>query len=162
MELKWEEPPKAALIRAQSRSGGQYLDIAIALRERPEQWAKINKEFGSEKSAQSTAQNMRRGITKGFTRGEFEIVADGCSIWARYMGPNEEAQDPRKPAEGAGATSAGDNQPASLAPRIREWAREHGFEVPERGRIPQDIRDQFFANNPDVDLPPPLRAVPQA
>jgi len=31
--------------------------------------------------------------------------------------------------------------------RIREWARASGIEVPERGRIPQKIREAYAAAN---------------
>lgn len=40
-------------------------------------------------------------------------------------------------AGGARATGASD------AAQIREWAREHGYEVSERGRIPAEIREAY-------------------
>lgn len=31
------------------------------------------------------------------------------------------------------------------AAEIRAWARDNGYEVPDRGRIPQEVRDAFDA-----------------
>ena len=28
---------------------------------------------------------------------------------------------------------------------IRAWAREHGFDVPDRGRVSSEVRDAYFA-----------------
>src|SRR5947208_2390380 len=33
----------------------------------------------------------------------------------------------------------------SSAREIREWARSHGHDVPQRGRIPADVREAFEA-----------------
>lgn len=33
------------------------------------------------------------------------------------------------------------------AREIREWARSNGFAVPERGRIPADVREAYESNN---------------
>ncbi|WP_141015276.1 histone-like nucleoid-structuring protein Lsr2 [Nocardioides sambongensis] len=33
------------------------------------------------------------------------------------------------------------------AKEIRDWARSNGFEVPDRGRIPTDVREAFDAAN---------------
>ena len=33
------------------------------------------------------------------------------------------------------------------AKEIREWARSNGFKVPERGRIPADVREAYDAAN---------------
>lgn len=35
------------------------------------------------------------------------------------------------------------SQSGSTAAEIREWARTNGHDVPDRGRIPQDVRDAF-------------------
>ena len=34
-------------------------------------------------------------------------------------------------------------QIAPSAAEVRDWARSNGYQVPERGRIPQDVRDAF-------------------
>ncbi len=33
------------------------------------------------------------------------------------------------------------------AKEIRDWARSNGFKVPDRGRIPADVREAFEAKN---------------
>jgi len=40
----------------------------------------------------------------------------------------------------AGRAAAGGG---TSAKEIREWARENGFAVPERGRIPADVREAY-------------------
>jgi len=40
----------------------------------------------------------------------------------------------------AAATAAG-----ASAKEVREWARENGFDVPDRGRIPADVREAYDA-----------------
>lgn len=32
---------------------------------------------------------------------------------------------------------------SSDASKIRTWAREHGYEISDRGRVPQEIRDAY-------------------
>jgi hypothetical protein len=45
----------------------------------------------------------------------------------------------RRGATGAGASGGG----GTSAKEIREWARENGHEVPERGRIPAEVRSAY-------------------
>ncbi len=47
----------------------------------------------------------------------------------------------RRGARAAAATGG------ASAKEIREWARDNGFTVPERGRIPADVREAFDAAN---------------
>lgn len=42
---------------------------------------------------------------------------------------------------GTGSGNAGD------AAKIREWARENGYEVSERGRIPAEVREAYAKAN---------------
>jgi hypothetical protein len=41
----------------------------------------------------------------------------------------------------------GSGRGTSDAASVREWARANNIEVPERGRIPQTVRDQYAAAN---------------
>ncbi|MDO4791982.1 MAG: Lsr2 family protein [Buchananella hordeovulneris] len=47
----------------------------------------------------------------------------------------------RRRRRGGGAAS----QRTSDAAAIRVWARSRGIEVPDRGRIPADVREQYYA-----------------
>ncbi|MDO5080819.1 histone-like nucleoid-structuring protein Lsr2 [Buchananella hordeovulneris] len=47
----------------------------------------------------------------------------------------------RRRGTGPAATGSSD------AAKIREWAREQGLTVPDRGRIPQDVRAQYYASH---------------
>jgi hypothetical protein len=48
-----------------------------------------------------------------------------------------------------GSSSAGGSGSAggASAKEIREWARSNGYEVPERGRIPADVRSAYDSAN---------------
>lgn len=63
----------------------QYPPIAAALRERPNEWAKVLVKRTA-KTATGFAGNVRRGSFDAFPRGEFEAAARGCDAWMRYVG----------------------------------------------------------------------------
>jgi hypothetical protein len=44
---------------------------------------------------------------------------------------------------GKAAPKAASVRAASNAAEVRAWAQANGYEVPERGRIPNDIRDAY-------------------
>lgn len=64
----------------------------------------------------------------------------------------------RKPRAASG-TSTGKQSDAMA---IRQWAAENGIEVPARGRIPSELREQFMAANPDFVASKPAAKAPQA
>lgn len=52
-----------------------------------------------------------------------------------------------------GRAKRGAGKPAASndAAKVREWARENGYDVPERGRIPGEIRDAYESGTPKAD-----------
>jgi hypothetical protein len=51
---------------------------------------------------------------------------------------------------GGGRRTAAKKSSSSLGPsarEVRDWARSNGFTVPDRGRIPADVRTAFDAAN---------------
>lgn len=46
---------------------------------------------------------------------------------------------------GSGRAAAASSASGASAKEIREWARENGQAVPERGRIPADVREAYEA-----------------
>lgn len=44
---------------------------------------------------------------------------------------------------GKSTSRSGKRATTSNAKEIRDWARSNGYEVPERGRIPADVREAF-------------------
>ncbi|HWJ66345.1 MAG TPA: Lsr2 family protein [Nocardioides sp.] len=48
---------------------------------------------------------------------------------------------------GGRATAAAASGSGASASDIRAWARENGYDVPARGRIPADVRQAFDAAN---------------
>lgn len=129
MEIQWEEPPQTALER-QGTSAGHYVDFANALRERPKQWAlmpapkQVGKTGRTVSSGKAVAQNIRRGKVKGFSRGEFEAVSQEGKVWVRYLGDRA-----------APVTPDHDD----LARKARQWAREQGQNVSERGALSREV-----------------------
>ena len=57
----------------------------------------------------------------------------------------------RKVGRGGGGGKRGGRAAAAAggtsAKEIREWARDNGFTVPERGRIPADVREAYESAN---------------
>jgi hypothetical protein len=47
----------------------------------------------------------------------------------------------------AASSGAGSNGGGASAKEIRDWARANGQDVPERGRIPADVRSAYDAAN---------------
>lgn len=48
----------------------------------------------------------------------------------------------RRPSSGGGSTRRKGTEDLAA---IREWARENGIEVSERGRVAQDVKDAYYA-----------------
>lgn len=63
---------------------------------------------------------------------------------AQYVGVARKAGGKRngRKASAAGSTSLGPS-----AREVRDWARSNNFDVPDRGRIPADVREAFDAAN---------------
>ena len=62
---------------------------------------------------------------------------------AGYVGNSRKVSSARGGRKKAVGSAAAANGPS--AAEIREWARSQGLEVPERGRIPADVRDAYEA-----------------
>lgn len=58
---------------------------------------------------------------------------------AKYVG------SARRSGGRAAATAKRRTQMGTSAREIRDWARSNGHKVPDRGRIPSDVRDAFEA-----------------
>lgn len=148
MEIKWEDPPESAK-RAGSRPG-KYTEWANALKEHPDKWAKLpNEERRQPNTAAGLTQNIRRGKVKGFEGGRWETATEEGEIWVCYLGPKETTQT-----EASGSSPEADPDDEVTHARvsgatIRAWAKERGIDVPERGRLPYDIVEQYRATRLD-------------
>jgi len=58
---------------------------------------------------------------------------------ATYVGHARKVTGTRRTRRSASSSSAG----AHSAKEIRDWARSNGHKVPDRGRIPSDVREAF-------------------
>lgn len=74
-----------------------------------------------------------------------EHAAELRDAMALYVGnARKVASGGRRPRKAGGSSSsAADSGPS--AKEIREWARANGHDVPERGRIPAEVREAFDA-----------------
>lgn len=140
MRLRFVEPPLRALSR-QTASAGFYFDVAEALQEAAGKWAVLPREFGSESSARSAAGNIRRGVVRAMPKGQFEAVVDVEGdkpvVYVRFVGEGGEHAHPHTEA------------PIDLDREVdtavlRQWARDQGIELAERGRIPADVRSRYL------------------
>jgi hypothetical protein len=59
---------------------------------------------------------------------------------APYVAVSRKVRTPRS--RGAAKAAAGGS-----AKEIREWARSNGYDVPDRGRVPNEIREAYAAAN---------------
>jgi len=63
-----------------------------------------------------------------------------------YVGHARRTGGRRKIGKRSGA-AAPENGAAASAADIRAWARENGWDVPERGRVSADVREAYAAAN---------------
>lgn len=63
---------------------------------------------------------------------------------ATYVGHARKVTGSRGRRTGSGAAKAATGSGPS-AKEVREWARENGHDVPDRGRIPAEVREAFDA-----------------
>ena len=63
-----------------------------------------------------------------------------------YIGHARRTGGRRKSGRRASAPAASDDGGASAA-EIRAWARENGWDVPERGRVSAEVREAYAAAN---------------
>ncbi len=65
---------------------------------------------------------------------------------AVYVGHGRRTGGRRKGAgQGSAASSRSGGAAGPAASEIRAWARENGFDVPERGRVSSEVREAFLA-----------------
>ena len=62
---------------------------------------------------------------------------------ASYIGHARKISGTRRSARRTNGNSAAASDGSASAKEIREWARDNGHEVPERGRIPSEVREAF-------------------
>lgn len=67
---------------------------------------------------------------------------------APYVEKGRKVAGPGRGRRGAGARRAAVRPGGTSTKAIREWARSQGFEVTDRGRIPNEIMEKFEATHP--------------
>jgi hypothetical protein len=83
------------------------------------------------------------------TSYEIDLNADNADklrgVLAPYVGHARKVTGSRGGRRSGGATRASGGGSGPSPKEVREWARENGHEVPDRGRIPQEVRDAYDA-----------------
>lgn len=62
---------------------------------------------------------------------------------ATYVGHGRKVSGSRRGGARRGSGAQASSNGAASAKEIREWARENGHDVPERGRIPGEVREAY-------------------
>jgi hypothetical protein len=75
-----------------------------------------------------------------------------AAVLEPFLGPAERVESRRRSGGGgAGGDGRSARRPSRRDPAqvsaIRTWARENGYEVSDRGRIPREIEDAYNARN---------------
>jgi hypothetical protein len=86
-------------------------------------------------------ETLRFGL--GAAEYEIDLSAANASRLRAQLAPFVEhaRMTARNPRAGAGRSAAGRRDSA----RVRSWAKEHGIEISERGRIPAGVIKQYDA-----------------
>ncbi|MBF4162605.1 histone-like nucleoid-structuring protein Lsr2 [Nocardioides acrostichi] len=70
-------------------------------------------------------------------------AAELREVLAGYIGHGRRASGGSRTRRSSGSSAASAGGPSPK--EIREWGRANGYEVPDRGRIPADVREAFDA-----------------
>lgn len=68
-------------------------------------------------------------------------------LFQDYIAAGTKVSGKRSGRKAGKAGKAGKANGGSNAAEIRAWAQSNGIDVPARGRIPQEVRDQFDSAN---------------
>lgn len=156
VDIEWvEELPERVAFKLANKPG-RYVDLALGLKQRPGDWAKFPEDAAkTEKSAKALAQSVKRGSLAGFTPGFYEAIADvedkdGVATVVVYVRclpedkwPTDSDDDP--PGDPEEPEPDDDGRPSARV--VRQWAVNKGLTVPERGRLPADLTDQYLAEH---------------
>lgn len=101
---------------------------------------RVNIEVTSDLSGKGDADTVTFGWQGAtyeidLTEAEAEKFADTLS---KYLAVARKVTAARQPRKGSNRANGGPSPRA-----IREWANANGMQVPERGRIPADVRDAY-------------------
>jgi hypothetical protein len=94
-------------------------------------------------------------VTFGLDGAQYEIdlsednadrLREALSV---YVGHGRRAGGRKRGNAGGGTPRSGGSRPTTgpTAAEIRAWARENGWDVPERGRVSGEVRDAYSAAN---------------
>ena len=100
----------------------------------------MSKHYGSERAYLAS---LTPPLAKENSRGRFSREAKAALVEARSNGVTFGSEDDSQGNSLAPAASAAGGHSPS---QVREWARQNGYEVPSRGRIPADIVAAYTGN----------------
>lgn len=101
----------------------------------------------SGKEIDTTDGAYNPSIPFGFDGTDYtiDLTADEFEKFSKVVRPYLDAAT--KVTKSSGKKSTKKPQDGPSAADVRGWAKENGYEVPERGRIPKEVRDAFDAAN---------------
>lgn len=103
---------------------------------------KVNIITESDLSGEANASTIPFGLDG--TNYEIDLTEKEAAkfreVLARYVGAGRQVGKTRQSKRSGGTPQSGPS-----AKMIRAWAQENGHEVPERGRIPAEVREAYAA-----------------
>ena len=76
---------------------------------------------------------------------EMDLSAENAERLRAELRPFAEKARRVKPRSGRGAAQAESAPRSGETARIRQWAKENGYEISDRGRIHKDVREAYHA-----------------
>lgn len=88
------------------------------------------------------------------TAYEIDLAEDEHDALRAALAPFVAASRPARtePTRQLGASSAANRRDEPSSGALRQWARENGFDVPTRGRVPELVREAYKAANSHRDV----------
>jgi Lsr2 len=106
-------------------------------------------ELAKDPESKAPADLTRRFAVDG-AEFEIDLTEAESTLFDEAVAPYLDAARPigrggRTKGQGRPARSQKDPKPAVDTVRVREWAREQGIEVKDRGRVPADVVEKYQA-----------------
>lgn len=91
----------------------------------------------------------QRSLSFGFDGVDYEIdlSIENAKKLEQMLAPYIDKARKSKRSGGRGRKRAASTAGTSDAGAIRAWARENGFEVSERGRVPREVREAYLRDS---------------
>lgn len=134
------------------RSSGET--IAQDLKEKPDMAQRVNIIVESDLSGEAGASTLSFGLD-GSTY-EIDLTADEAADFretlSKYLAVARKVKGgrvTRRTSTAPNAATGNAERPVGIPPaKVRKWAKDNGYDLPSRGRIPAEVMEAYNAANP--------------